>query len=119
MTICDIFDVAVVPFPLVDPAFASPRPVLVLSARGFNAAAGHTVLAMITTGAGTSKAFDFQIRDPAAAGLPSPAIVRWKILTLENALIARRLGRLGAADRAALELLPWQAAVTAEQRDIA
>ncbi len=101
--ICDVWDVAVVPFPLADPAFAAPRPVLVLSARPFNEAGGQSVLAMITTAANNPKAYDVRLTDLAAAGLPAPSVVRWKIFTLENALIWRKIGVLGVCDREAVK----------------
>jgi len=44
----DQWDVARVPFPFTDRAAVKKRPALVLSTRRFNAAAGHTIMAMIT-----------------------------------------------------------------------
>ena len=44
MTICERFDVVVVPFPFVDSPTTKPRPALVLSTRAFNAA--HAVANM-------------------------------------------------------------------------
>jgi mRNA interferase MazF len=98
MTICDRFDVAVVLFPFVDTPRVKPRPALVLSKRAFNAAHGVSVLAMITTAAHTRWPSDIAISDRIKAGLSSPSVVRLKLFTLENEIIARRIGRLTRAD---------------------
>ncbi|WP_375463871.1 type II toxin-antitoxin system PemK/MazF family toxin [uncultured Methylobacterium sp.] len=49
----DRFDVLKVLFPFIDLPIRKPRPVLVASPATFNAANGHVVVAMITTGAGS------------------------------------------------------------------
>ena len=94
MTICERFDVAVVLFPFIDRARAKPRPALVLSGRAFNAAHGATVMAMITTAAFTHWPSDVPVSDLARAGLSAPSVVRFKLFTLQNGIIARRIGRL-------------------------
>jgi mRNA interferase MazF len=99
MTTCDRFDVVVVPFPFID-ARAKLRPAVVVSARAFNIAHGASVLAMVTTAARSQWSSDVAIGDRAAAGLPAPSVVRLKLFTLENDLIARRIGTLGDGDRA-------------------
>lgn len=96
--ICDVWDVVVVPFPFSDRAAVKRRPALVLSRKSFNAA-GHTVLAMITTQAHRPWPGDTGIHDLSAAGLPTPCIVRLKAFTLDNRLILRRIGALSTADR--------------------
>ena len=88
MTTCERFDVVVVPFPFVDAPQAKPRPALVLSTRAFNAANGHTVLAMITRGAATRWPSDHRIVDLAPTGLKVESVVRWKVFTLDNRIVA-------------------------------
>jgi mRNA interferase MazF len=100
MTISDRFDVVVVLFPFSDEAGAKPRPALTLSRRQFNARHGATVLAMITTAGYTSWQSDVAIMNGASAGLAAPSVVRLKLFTLDNALIARRIGRLSRSDAA-------------------
>jgi len=100
MTICDRFDVAVVLFPFIDRARAKPRPALVLSGRAFNAAHGATVMAMITTAAFTRWQSDEPIINLARAGLSAPSVVRFRLFTLENGIVARRIGRLSRVDTA-------------------
>lgn len=100
MTICERYDTAVVLFPFIDRARAKPRPALVLSGRAFNNAQGATVMAMITTAVFTRWPSDVTISDITRAGLSAPSVVRFKLFTLENGIIARRIGRLSRADAA-------------------
>ena len=96
--ICDFGDVAVVPFPFTDIEVTRYRPSLVLSRRPFNDANGNTVLAMITTAAGSTWPSDLPIVELKAAGLVKNCYVRWKIFTLQNQLIDRTIGQLVGAD---------------------
>jgi mRNA interferase MazF len=97
--ICDLGDVIVVPFPFVDRIAEKRRPSLVLSRQRFNRTHGHSICAMITTGAGTRWASDVAIGNPAAAGLHRPCVVRWKLFTLPNEIILKKAGRLSETDR--------------------
>jgi mRNA interferase MazF len=97
-TSCKPGDVVVVPFPFVDIAKAKPRPALVLSAQSFNRE-GLVVLAMITTAKATQHPRDLPIRDLDSAGLPIPSFIRWKIFTLDTAIIRKQLGALSKEDR--------------------
>jgi mRNA interferase MazF len=99
MTDCERWDVVTALFPFTDAPVKKPRPVLVLSHGGFNRRHGHVIGAMITTGAGSRWPSDHAIADLPAAGLSHPSLVRWKVFTLPVALLGRRIGALGAADR--------------------
>jgi mRNA interferase MazF len=95
----DAYDVVVVPFPFTERPASKRRPALVLSdGEAFNAAAGQSVLAMITSRGTVSWPLDVPIEDLSAAGLPAPSIVRMKLFTLDHPLILRTAGRLGRAD---------------------
>ena len=94
---CDPWDVVVVPFPFVESAGARKRPALVLSDRSFNDA-GNTVLAMITTRSHRPWPGDTELADLRAAGLHVPCLVRLKLFTLDNRLLAKKIGRLGEED---------------------
>jgi mRNA interferase MazF len=96
---CDAWDVVVVPFPFVEKAGARKRPALALSARSFNEA-GSTILAMITTRGHRPWPGDTELTDYQAAGLRVPCLVRLKLFTLDNRLLAKKIGRLRAEDRA-------------------
>ncbi len=75
-----------------------PRPALVLSVAEFNRRNGHTLLAMITTAAHTRWPSDHIIRDLPPTGLRTACVVRWKLFTLDNRVLRRRIGRLGDQD---------------------
>jgi mRNA interferase MazF len=106
--ICDFGDVVVVPFPFVDRPIQKRRPSLVLSVRSFNEASGHSVLAMITTAAGTRWPSDLPIHDLAVAGLPRACVVRWKLFTLPNDTLLKKAGAFGDADREAFRVAAQQ-----------
>ncbi len=93
-------DVVVVPFPFSDRDATKRRPALVCSAKAFNSAANHLVLAMITTAAHNTWPGDVSIRDLSRTGLPVPSIVRWKLFTLDVSLVIRKAGSLSDRDRA-------------------
>ena len=96
--ICERFDVVVVPFPFVDAARTKPRPALVLSNTAFNRANRHTVLAMITRAAHTQWPSDHAIEDVRPTGLRAASVVRFKVFTLDNRILQRRIGQLGSDD---------------------
>lgn len=93
------FAVVRVPFPFTDRAAAKNRPALVLSdAAAFNVSVGHSVMAMITSATNTPWPLDCAIGDLAAAGLPAPSLVRFKLFTLDHRLVRGQLGQLSSAD---------------------
>jgi mRNA interferase MazF len=95
---CERWDVVVVPFPFTDRRGVKRRPALVLSQAGFNGH-GHTVLAMITSREHAPWPGDHVLANPHAAGLAVSCRVRLKLFTLDNRLLARRIGALSDADR--------------------
>jgi mRNA interferase MazF len=95
------FTVVRVPFPFTDREATKNRPALVLSdADLFNTAAGHSVMAMITSAGNPPWPLDCPIADLSAAGLPAPSKVRFKLFTLDHRLVRGRLGRLSTDDEA-------------------
>jgi len=97
------FDVDRVPFPFTDRNSAKNRPALVLSDEAaFNAPAGHSVMAMITSVANAPWPLDCGTGDLSAAGLPSPSKVRFKLFTLDHrgAWPTRPAGAGGRSHRA-------------------
>lgn len=98
--ICDFGDVVVVPFPFVDVPVVKRRPALVLSVAAFNAGNQQSILAMLTTAAGSSWPTDIPISDVAMAGLKRPSVLRWKLFTIPNEMIAAKAGTLVEEDRA-------------------
>lgn len=100
--ICEFGDVVIVPFPFLDQSVAKRRPALVLSGADFNGDNGQSILAMITTASRSSWPWDVEIKHPVEAGLLHKSVLRWKLFTMPNDLILRRLGGLGEADRASV-----------------
>lgn len=97
------FAVVRVPFPFTDRDATKNRPALVLSDEAtFNAPSGHSVMAMITSQGNAPWPLDCPIADLAAAGLPAPSLVRFKLFTLDHRLVRGELGKLAANDRASV-----------------
>jgi mRNA interferase MazF len=100
--ICKRWEVVVVPFPFSEKPTTKRRPALVLSTEEFNNG-GHTILAMITTRGHQPWPADTEIEDFKTAGLRLPCVVRFKIFTLDNKLILRKIGHLSEADSRKIE----------------
>ena len=99
--ICKPGAIVVVPFPFTDLPIAKPRPALVLSPAEMNGQTGQTLMAMITSAARSTWPHDVEIADLEAAGLPRPCLIRWKLFSIDNRLIARQTGALSGPDRKA------------------
>lgn len=95
---CEPWDIVVVPFPFTDVAGAKRRPALILSSAGFNRASGHSILAMITTARHSSWPGDIRL-SAAHSGLPKDCLVRMKLFTLDNRLIAKIIAKMPSRER--------------------
>ena len=96
------FDVVVVPFPFTDRRAAKRRPALIVSSANFNRAHEQSILAMITS-AWSDWPSDVAIQGWREAGLNVPCKVRFKLFTLDDTLIVRKLGTLSKRDGEAVE----------------
>lgn len=101
--ICERFETIVVPFPFSDMPVIKRRPAVVVSGRDFNSTNNSTVVAMITTAKASSWPSDVMIRDLTSANLNVPCLVRWKLATIPNTLIQKKLGLMAPLDRLACE----------------
>jgi len=98
------YDVVKVPFPFTDRKAHKYRPALIISsAKTFNNAIGHSVMAMITSTKQSYWPLDTVITDLQSAGLPAPSLIRLKLFTLDHRLIISRLGTLAICDQASFE----------------
>ena len=95
-------DVVVVPFPFTDRRAAKRRPALIVSSANFNRAHEQSILAMITS-AGSDWPSDVAIQGWRDAGLNVPCKVRFKLFTLDDTLIVRKLGTLSKRDGEAVK----------------
>lgn len=93
----------VVPFPFADIPVLKRRPAVVISGEQFNRLNGSTVVAMITTAKASSWPSDIVLNDLETAGLPKSCLVRWRLATIPNELILKRLGQFGPIDQLACE----------------
>jgi mRNA interferase MazF len=75
---------------------------VISAADTFNTQAGHSVMAMITSLGNAPWPLDCPLIDLAAAGLPAPSMVRFKLFTLDHRLVRGRLGKISPADIAAV-----------------
>jgi mRNA interferase MazF len=99
MTIYEPFAVVDVPFPFIDSLRQKNRAALVLSNSAFQKANGALVLAMITSAERSSWKSDAALANWRMAGLRKPCVIRWKLFTLDAALIRGLRGHLSDRDR--------------------
>lgn len=97
----DALDVVVVPFPFTDRETSKRRPALVVSSLDFNDAHEQSILAMITS-VRVPWPSDVTIQDWHGAGLNVPCKVRFKLFTVDDGLIVRRIGSLSTQDARAV-----------------
>ena len=90
-------NVVVVSFPFTDRRATKRRPALIVSSVHFNQAHEQSILAMITS-VGSDWPSDVAIQDWREAGLNVPCKVRFKLFTLDDTLIVRKLGTLSKRD---------------------
>lgn len=95
-------DVVVVPFPFTDRRTTKRRPAVVVSSRSFNRVHKQSILAMITS-ASSDWPSDVAVQDWREADLNVPCKVRFKLFTLDDALVVRRLGKLSKRDGQAVQ----------------
>ena len=95
--IFESLDVVVVPFPFTDRRTVKRRPALIVSSATFNQAHEQSILTMITS-ASRDWPSDVVIQGWREAGLNVPCKVRFKLFTLDDNLIVRKLGSLSKRD---------------------
>ncbi len=96
------FDVVAVPFPLTEIAVAKRRPALVVSSSLFNRQHSQVILLMITTARFSTWVSDVELLDYEFSNLKPNSKVRFKIFTLDAAMITARIGQLSITDQASV-----------------
>jgi mRNA interferase MazF len=97
--ICNHWEIMAVPFPFMERPAVKRRPALVISTREFNANNDHTIMAMITSAMRERWPSDYLITKPLDAGLKTTCYIRWKVFTLPNSMLLKRIGELADEDR--------------------
>ena len=96
-------DVIAVPYDYSDLSGGKVRPALVVSSDAYNLARPDVVAAGISSQIARVGPYDHLLVDWAATGLRYPSLVRGRLLTIEQSLIRRGVGRLMPGDMAACE----------------
>lgn len=103
-------DVVLVPFPFTNQMTSKQRPAVIVSQRAYARSRPDVVLMAITSQIRSSLGFaEILLADWQSANLLKPSIVKPVLATLEQGLVIKQLGRLSAADQAALRLAINQA----------
>jgi mRNA interferase MazF len=96
-------DVVLVPFPFTSQTAAKKRPAVVVSNRAYNTTKPDVVvMAIISQLRSAPSLGEAWVGQWQAAGLLKPSAIKPVFATLEQALVLRQLGTLGASDLAAL-----------------
>jgi len=101
--ICDRYDVVVVPFPFSEIPVIKKRPVFILSSRQFNQENDNTLVGMITTAKKTAWPSDIKIKNLEVTGLKTDCVARWRLITVPNGMILRKIGHIDPLDQIAFE----------------
>lgn len=92
-------EIVEVPFPFIDTPVKKLRPALVVSSSDFQKTSGACVLMMVTSAERSHWDTDIILEDWINAGLRKPSILRWKIFTIDESLVASVRGKLSERDR--------------------
>ena len=93
------WDVVLVPFPFTERNAAKKRPALVINKPDYQINTSHIILLMITSANKSNWNSDINIDDLQSAELPHPSVVRFKIFSLDERFIIKKLGNLSQNDR--------------------
>jgi mRNA interferase MazF len=94
------WDTVTIPFPFTDRNIIKKRPALIISKPDYQRKTGHLILLMITSAKHSSWYSDIQINDLNVAGLKTPSVNRFKVFSLDERLIIKKIGCLSDADKA-------------------
>ncbi len=96
-------DIIAVPYDYSDLSGGKVRPAVIVSSDAYNLRQPDVVAAGISSQITNTRPYDHVLTNWAIAGLRYPSLVRGRLLTIEQSLIRRTVGRLGPADLAAVE----------------
>lgn len=99
MTTFEAGDVVLLPFPFTNQAGTKKRPAVVVSSSVYGAIRPDLVVLAATSRLSKAPtALEYILGDWQQAGLPKPSMCKPVLLTIERALVVRKLGRLSTAD---------------------
>jgi mRNA interferase MazF len=93
------FDVVAVPFPFTDRNTTKKRPALVINKQEYQCKTGHLILLMITSAEHSSWYSDINIEDLNSTGLKKASVIRFKVFSLDERLIIKKIGCLSEQDK--------------------
>lgn len=97
------FDVVLVPFPFTDKNVSKKRPALVLNNKNYQIKTNHLILAMITSAKNSRWDNDFEIKEIKTTGLKISCVVRYKIFSLDERIILKKIGSISANEQAQIK----------------
>lgn len=97
------FDVVLVPFPFTDKNVSKKRPALVLNNKNYQIKTNHLILAMITSAKNSRWDNDFEIKEIKITGLKISCVVRYKIFSLDERIILKKIGLISANEQAQIK----------------
>ncbi|GAA0555967.1 type II toxin-antitoxin system PemK/MazF family toxin [Rhizomicrobium electricum] len=100
----DFGDIVLVPFPFTSQTASKKRPAVVVSNRTYNDSKPDIVVMAVTSQLRPAPILgEVWLQDWQGAGLLKPSAIKPVFATLEQGLVIRKLGGLGAADTEALK----------------
>jgi len=93
------FDIVFTPFPFTDKNAAKKRPAIVLNNRNYQLKTNHLILAMITSAKNSKWENDLQIKEIEPTGLKSASVIRYKIFSLDERVVLKKLGTISENDQ--------------------
>lgn len=96
-------DVVLVPFPFTDQAGTKRRPAVIISSAAYNTAQRDVIIMAVTSQLRPSGMLgEAPVAEWEAAGLIKPSAIKPVMISIEQTLVIRRLGRLTPVDQQAL-----------------
>lgn len=96
-------DVIAVPYDYSDLSGGKVRPAVIVSSDAYNLRQPDVVAAGISSQITKTRPYDHVLTNWAVAGLRYPSLIRGRLLTIEQRLIRRTVGKLSPVDLAAVE----------------
>lgn len=97
------FDVVLVPFPFTDKNVSKKRPALILNNKNYQIKTNHLILSMITSAKNSHWDNDFEIKEIETTGLKTSCVVRYKIFSLDERIILKKIGSISINEQAQIK----------------